>query len=482
MDELVRLSAREAVALLRKREVTPLELLEAAARRIEAVEGRLNALPTLCLERAADRARRMSEPRPADAPKTFLYGLPVAVKDLEDVAGVRTTYGSPLFADHLPERSCAMVGNLEARGAVVIGKSNTPEFGAGGHTFNEVFGITVNPWDTRKSCGGSSGGSAVALASGEVWLATGSDLGGSLRTPAAFCSVVGLRPSPGRVPTDPGPLPFETLPVLGPMGRDVRDTALLLDAQTGWSPGDPLSLPGPAVPFSEALDQPHHPARIGFSEDLGVLPVDPEVREVFRRALRSWEDLGAHLEEACPDCSELRRVYLTLRARFFAARFGPVLEAHRGQLKPEIVWNTEKGLALTGEEIGRAERKRGEIFHGVMRFFDDFDLLVHPAAVVPPFDNGLRYPGEIDGRPMETYMDWLTVTFLSSLTACPSISVPCGFTPAGLPVGLMITAPPRCEDRLLGAALLFEQHLGLHIRVPLTPFPSGLVAAPGPGC
>ena len=471
MDELIHLTAREAVALLRSKEVTPLELLEAAVRRIEAVDGRLNALPTLCLERAADRARRMSEVRPADAPGPFLFGLPVAVKDLEDVAGVRTTYGSPVFADHVPERSCSMVENLEARGAVVIGKSNTPEFGAGGHTFNEVFGTTVNPWDTRKSCGGSSGGSAAALASGEVWLATGSDLGGSLRTPAAFCSVVGLRPSPGRVPADPGPLPFETLPVLGPMGRDVRDTALLLDAQTGWSPGDPLCLPQPAVPFSEALERPHLPARIGFSEDLGVLPVEPGIREVFRRALRSWEDLGVHLEEACPDCTDVSRAYHTLRARFFAARFGPLLEAHRGLIKPEIVWNTEKGLALTGEEIGRAERKRGEIFRETLRFFETHDLLVHPAAVVPPFDKAVRYPGEIDGRPLETYMDWLTVTFLSSLTACPAVSVPCGFTEDGLPAGLMIMAPPRCEDRLLGAALLFEQHLGLHTRVPVEPGP-----------
>jgi amidase len=198
--------------------------------------------------------------------------------------------------------------------------------------------------------------------------------------------------------------------------------------------------------------------------------VDPEIREVFRGALRTWEDLGVRLEEACPDCSDVRRVYLTLRARFFAARFAPVLEAHRDRLKPEIVWNTEQGLALTGEEIGRAERGRGGIFHEVMRFFDDVDLLVHPAAVVPPFDQAMRYPEEIDGRPLETYMDWLAVTFLSSLTACPSISVPCGFTPSGLPVGLMIMAPPHREDRLLAAALLFEQHLGLHARVPLTPF------------
>jgi amidase len=473
MEELVRLSAGEAVALLRKREVSPLDLLEAAARRIEAVDGRLNALPTLCLDRAADRARRMSETLPKETPGFFLHGLPVAVKDLEDVAGVRTTYGSPVFSHHVPDRSCTMVENLEANGALVIGKSNTPEFGAGGHTFNEVFGTTANPWDTNRSCGGSSGGSAVALASGEVWLATGSDLGGSLRTPAAFCSVVGLRPSPGRVPAGPGPLPFETLPVLGPMGRDVRDTALLLDAQLGWSPGDPLSLPPPAVSFSEALERPRLPARVGFTEDLGILPVDPAVRGVFRSALSTWEELGVRLEEAHPDCSDVPRVYQTLRARFFASRFEPILETHRDLLKPEIVWNTEKGLALTGEEIGRAERERGEIFRAVMGFFDEFDLLVHPAAVVPPFDRALRYPGEVDGRPMETYMDWLTVTFLSSLTACPSLSVPCGFSPSGLPVGLMIMAPPRREDRLLEAALLFEQHLGLHARVPLDP-----VAAP----
>jgi len=469
MEDLVRLSAREAVELLKKREISPVDLVDAAAARIGEVEKAVNALPTLCLDRAREKARKIVDNPPHDPPAAYLYGLPIAVKDLDDVQGVRTTYGSPIFADNVPERSCAMVERLESNGAVVIGKSNTPEFGAGGNTFNEVFGVTSNPWDTGKTCGGSSGGSAVALAVGEVWLATGSDLGGSLRTPAAFCSVVGLRTSPGRVANSPSALPFETMPVLGPMARNVRDAALMLDAETGSHPADPLSLPRPSLSYSAVLENPIRPAKIGFSTDLGVTPVDPEVRRVFQDAVAAFEDIGVAMEEDCPDVADFPSAYNVLRAKFYADFFTPLIEAHRDRIKPEIVWNTERGLELTSDRIGWAERRRGEIFHALMGYFEKFDLLVHPTAATPPFDKNLRYLDEIDGHRLETYMDWLTITFLSSLTACPSISVPAGFTDKGLPVGVEIMGPPRSEDRVLCAAFLLEQHLGIHSRLPMDP-------------
>ncbi len=469
MDELVRLSAWEAVELLKKREISPLDLVEAAAGRIAEVEKRVNALPILCLNRAREMARRIMDKPPPDPSKSYLYGLPIAVKDLDDVEGVKTTYGSPIFADHVPERSCAMVERLEANGAIVVGKTNTPEFGSGGNTFNQVFGVTLNPWDTCKTCGGSSGGSAVALAVGEVWLATGSDLGGSLRTPAGFCSVVGLRPSPGRVPNSPNLFPFEILPVLGPMARNVRDTALMLDAEIGSYPGDPLSLPLPDASYSAVLKTPIHPAKIGFSPDLRITPLDREVRRVFLEAVAAFEDFGILVEEACPDVADFPSAYNVLRAKFYAGFFTPLIEAHRDQVKPEVIWNTEQGQELSGDRIGWAERRRGEIFRSIMEYFEKYDLLVYPTAVTPPFDKDLRYLEEIDGRRFETYMDWLSITFLSSLTACPSISVPGGFTDKGLPVGIQIMGPPRSEDRVLSAAYLLERHLGIHLRVPIDP-------------
>ena len=301
MNELLRKPAREVVRLLERREVSPVELAELALARIAAVDGAVNAVPTVCAERALEHARRLGDAAPPDDRRGWLGGLPVVIKDLNDVAGVRTTYGSPIFKDHVPDRSGYEVERLESRGAVVLGKSNTPELGAGANTFNEVFGITRNPWDTRLTCGGSSGGAAVALATGMAWLANGSDLGGSLRTPASFCSVVGLRPSPGRVPHGPSASPFQTLSVEGPMARDVRDLALMLDAQAGFDPRDPISFEAPVRSFAEAAGQPTPPRRVAFSADLGVTPVDAEVAAICRAATQRFAELGALVEEASPD-------------------------------------------------------------------------------------------------------------------------------------------------------------------------------------
>ena len=471
-DALWRLTATEAVRLLKRREVSPVELVEAGAERIAATDGRLNALPTLCVERALGRARRIeAEDAGCERPPGWLGGLPIAVKDLVAVEGVRTTWGSPIHADHVPARSDVLVETLEANGAIVIGKSNTPEFGAGASTFNEVFGKTRNPWNVEKTCGGSSGGSAAALAAGQVWLATGSDLGGSLRIPASFCGVFGFRPSPGRVARGPRRLPFEDLMVEGPMARDARDAALLLDAMTGAHPEDPLSLEAPAMGFREALAAPPPPARIAYSPDLGLLPVDREVAAVCARAAAALSGAGLTVEEICPDLSGALDTFQVLRAALFAADKSDLLEAHRDRLKPDIVWNIEKGLALDGATIGRAERHRGVLHQRIVRFFARHDLLLCPAVIVPPFDVDIRWIEEIEGHRFDNYVDWLGLTFALTLTACPSASVPAGFTEAGLPVGLQILGPPRGEARVLAAAALLEDTLLLTPRPPIDPRP-----------
>ena len=473
MNQLVQLSARQAVRLLEQRQVSPAELIDAAVERIAEVDGAVNALPTLCVERARAHAGRLASNPPAEPPPGYLHGLPFAVKDLQDVAGVRTTLGSLIFADRVPERSDYMVEAVEERGGIVLAKSNTPEFGAGANTFNELFGKTRNPWDTRMTCGGSSGGSATALATGQVWLATGSDLGGSLRIPASFCSVVGLRPTPGRVARGPASLPFSSMSVEGPMARTVGDVALLLDAQTGAHPGDPISLPAPGVPFVHAVDHPVVPKRVAFTPDLGIAPVDPEVKEVCAAAVRRFEGMGpsgcVSVEEDTIDMRDAEEIFQTLRAAQYAAGHAELLREHRDALKPEIVWNIEKGFELTGEEIGRAEAARGALYARTAEFFSCYDLLVTPAVIVPPFDVDTRYVTEAGGVRFDNYVSWLLMSFAITLTSCPAISVPCGFTRAGLPVGLQIVAPRGGEAALLSAAALFEQASGLADAVPIDP-------------
>ncbi len=468
MSELWRKSARELVGLLRRGEVTPLEAVDASLARIEAVDPLVNAVPTRCADRARQRARNLRKP-PADG-QGWLAGLPVLIKDLVDVEGVRTTYGCTAFADNVPARSAFEVQRLERQGAVVLGKTNTPEFGAGAQTFNEVFGITRNPWDRRLTCSGSSGGAAVALATGMAWLADGSDLGGSLRTPAAFCSVVGLRPSPGRVPHGPGSLPFDTLSVEGPMARDVRDCALMLDAMAGFEPGDPLSFDRPARPFVETTGEAPRLGRVGFTPDLGgITPVDAEVAAICAAAAGRLSELGAEVEPACPDLSPAVEVFTVLRASRFAAARAPTLAQHRAALKPEVVWNIEHGLSLNADAIGAAERRRAAMQQSMAAFMASHDLLLCPAAIVPPFPVEQRFLAELNGHRFPSYIDWVTVTYAITLTGCPAISLPCGFTRAGLPVGLQMIGRPRGEAALLAAAAALEDVLGLAGRVPMSP-------------
>lgn len=469
MHELLRKSAREVVRLLARGEVSALELIDLVEARVAETDPLVNALPTRCFERARAFVREEVRRRPAEPPPGYLYGLPVAIKDLVDVAGVRTTYGSPIFADHVPERSDASVEMLEAKGAAIVAKSNTPEFGAGAQTFNEVFGTTANPWNTTRTPAGSSGGSAVALATGQVWLASGSDLGGSLRTPASFCSVIGFRPAPGRVAHGPAALPFQTMAVEGPMARNVGDAALFLDAQAGQHRADPLSLPAPEIPFLRAVEEPVAPRRVAVSIDLGLGPVHREVREIVARAAASFQDLGAEVVEDCIDFGDAERMFQALRGISYAAARQPLLERHRDKLKPEVIWNIEKGLSLDAAEIAWAERERGLLYQRTIAFFSRYDLLLTPTAITLPYDKRERYVKEVEGVQFPTYISWVVPALAITLTSCPAISVPCGFSREGLPVGLQIVGPPRGEHKVLAAARLFEALHGLDAKVPIDP-------------
>ncbi len=473
MNELHRLTAREAVRRLRAGEISPVEMVHASLARIEATDGAVNAIPTRCVERALAHARRLVGAKPvAGREHAWLGGLPIAVKDLNDVEGVRTTYGSPLFADHVPDGSDAMVRTLEANGAIVVGKSNTPEFGHGANTFNEVFGKTRNPWNTAMTCGGSSGGSAVAVATGQAWLATGSDLGCSLRTPAAFCSVVALRPSPGRVARSRVRLPFDDLWVQGPMARNVGDVALMLDAMAGVHPEDPLSIPEPCTPFTDSVDRPLGPRRVAWSRDLGGLtPVAAEVAEICAAAAARFQEIGATVAEACPDLRDARAIFKVLRARQLVGDLAPIVDAHRERVRREVLWNVDLGRKMSAEDLADAERRRGALHLRAARFFDEYDLLVTPAAIVAPFDVDIRALDKVEGVKLDNYYEWYSIAYAITLTSLPALSLPCGFTRDGLPVGLQIVGPPRGEARVLAAAVLMEEVLGIAARLPIDPMP-----------
>ncbi len=466
-SELIRSSAVSIVNLLKAGEVTPLDLLDALEQRIGEVDGTLNALPTLCFDRARDHARKISARPPAE--RGLLQGLPIPIKDLSPVAGVRSTSGSPIFADHVPEESAGLVEVIEEQDGVVYAKSNTPEFGAGASTFNEVFGRTGNPWDTTRSPAGSSGGAAAALASGMAWVAHGSDMGGSLRNPASFCGIVGLRPSPGRVPASPSSTPYDTLGQQGPMARTVEDTALLLDAMSKFHPDDPLSFASFPGEFSACVEKRIKPKRVAYSPDLGITPVDPDVARVCADAAARFQDAGVVVEEACPDFSGSEEVFQTLRALSFAIGLGPLLEKHRDLIKPDIIWNIEKGLNLSVEEILRAETERAVIRDRVVSFFDDYDLLLSPATIVPAFPIEQRFVEECNGHVFENYIQWLAVAYAVTNTSCPALSLPAGFTPSGLPVGLQMVSRPRGEGELLSAAAVLDDVLGFCSHTPIDP-------------
>jgi amidase len=461
MNDLIRMTAREVLAYLNAGEITHTEVLDALEARVAAVDGKVNALPTLCFDRARAHAARIAAK--AVAERGILGGLPVPIKDIESVAGVRSTEGSPIYADRVPKASDYIVERIETEGGVVYAKSNTPEFGAGASTFNEVFGRTHNPHNLSRSVAGSSGGAGAALASGQAWVAQGSDMGGSLRNPASFCGVVGLRPAPGRVPKGPGADVFGTLSVSGPMARNVGDAGLLLDAMSGPDRRDPRAQPAPGMTFRRQAEMPMVPRRIAFSRDFGITPVDPEVAAICETAARRFEAMGATVEEAHPDFAGAHEAFQTLRAISFATAHAEKYTEQRDKLKPDVIWNIEKGLKITGAEVARANRLRAGLVDNLTAFFDTYDLLLAPATIVPPFPVGDRTVTECDGQVFETYVDWLAIVYAVTLTSAPALSLPCGFTRDGLPVGLQMVGPLRAEGPLLSYAAALECELALDL-------------------
>jgi amidase len=451
-------------------DVTPLDLLDVLEKRIAEVDGKVNALPTLCFDRARIRAKDLMRKPVGD--RGLLAGMPVPIKDLTNVEGVLTTLGSPIYKDHVPVRSDLLVEHLESNGGLIYAKSNTPEFGAGANTFNEVFGATRNPWDWSRSAAGSSGGAAVALATGMAWLAHGSDMGGSLRNPASFCGVVGMRPSIGRVAHTPKFKIDRSLGVQGPMARNVEDVALLLDAMSGEHPGDPLSLPSLPTSFLSAARSGKRPKRIAYSSDLGITPVDPEVAAITAKAAARFAEAGAIVEEAHPDLRQAHECFHVLRAFDFAISKAALLRTKRDLLKPEVIWNIEEGLKLTVEQLERAEAQRVAMAARTLEFFKVYDLLLAPATIVAPFPIEHRYVAECAGHKFDNYVEWLGIVYAITLVCCPALSLPCGFTGSGLPVGLQMVAAPRGDAQLLAGSKLLEDILGVRGTTPIDPRPA----------
>ncbi len=478
-QELCFLTATELTRRVRAKELSAVEVMEAHLAQIARTNPQVNAIVTLLPEEAIEGARVADETLARNLPVGPLHGLPIAHKDLAWTRGIRTTLGSLVFKDFVPDEDALIVERLKIAGAITVGKTNTPEFGAGSQTFNDVFGETLNPYDTTKTCGGSSGGAAVALACRMLPIADGSDMGGSLRNPASFCNVVGFRPSPGRVPSWPSQAGWFDLSVEGPMARTVRDCALMLGAISGPDPRSPISISEPGDEFLRPLERDFSGVRIAWSRDLGELPVDPRVTKVVEEHLRVFEDLGCTVEEAEPDFAHADEVFKTLRAWSFELNFGEVLDKHRDELKDTVVWNIREGRKLPGPQLGEVERRRTELYHRVRSFMERYEFLVLPVSQVPPFDVKQRYVTEIEGVKMETYIDWMKSCYYVTVTSLPAISVPCGFTPEGLPVGMQIVGRPRDDFSVLQLANAIETATGAWRRAPELALPAPTEAATG---
>ncbi len=444
--ELCYLPATELAALLAAGELSAREVLAAHLDRIQRVNPGVNAIVTLTPERATEVAAEADATFAAGGTIGPLHGLPIAIKDLALTAGVRTTFGSPIFADHVPDADEPFVGRIRAAGAVMLGKTNTSEFGAGSHTFNPVFGVTRNPYDPSLSAGGSSGGAGAALAAGLVPIADGSDLGGSLRNPAAFCSVVGFRPSPGRVPPGAVVDPAWELSVEGPMARTVADVALLLSVMAD-----------PEARFSTALDPAPGGLRVALAPMAdGRMPFDPRIVATVAEHAATFERLGWHVDENFPDLSGARDVFFALRAHGYARELGSLLVHERDRMKSTVVWNVEEGLRLTDDDIARAHERLVAIRARAAAFFGRYDLLAMPTTQVLPFPVETEYPTEVEGVPMTTYVDWMESCWAITVTGLPAVSMPAGFTSDGLPVGIQLVGPPGGDLELLRAARAFE--------------------------
>ena len=460
------LTAADLARRIRRRELSATEAVAAHLARVERVNPALNAIVTLDADGALAAARSADEAQAQGEPLGPLHGLPVAHKDRFFTRGMRTTFGSPFFRDFVPDHDSIIVERQRRAGAITIGKTNMPEFGAGSQTFNEVFGATRNPYDPSKTCGGSSGGAAVALACGMVALADGSDIGGSLRNPANFCNVVGLRPSIGRVAQWPDQDAWNTLGVAGPMARTVEDVALFLSVLAGPDARDPIALDEAGAGFATIVERDFAGTRVAWSTDLGGLPVERAVSAVLASRRGVFDDMGCVVEEASPNLSGADEVFQTLRGVSFVNAYGDLLDRDPALLKDTIVWNTRFGRALSGAQLGRAAGLRSQIFARMHAFMERYEFLIAPVNQVVPFPVEQPYPTEIEGVAMETYVDWMRSCSAITVTGHPAISVPCGFTADGLPVGVQIVGRYRDERGLLQFAHAFEQRTQTGARRP----------------
>ncbi|MAE64011.1 MAG: amidase [Phycisphaeraceae bacterium] len=466
MSELCFLDATELVRLMRSGELSARQVMAAHLEQIERVNPKVNAIVTLLPDRAMDGANAADEALARGEDVGSLHGLPIAHKDLVTTKGVRTTFGSPIFSDFVPEEDDLIVERFRDAGAIMIGKTNTPEFGAGSQTFNEVFGATLNPYDLTKTCGGSSGGAAVALACGLLPIADGSDMGGSLRNPASFCNIVGFRTSPGRVPMWPRETGWFPISVSGPMARTVADAALMLSAMAGPDPRSPIAIREPGSVFAKPLDRDLRGVRVAWCGNLGDFPVDSRVTAAVDGERAAFEDLGCKIDDEHPDFRDADEAFRVWRAWALEARFGPMMQTHRDRFKDTIIWNVEQGAQLTGPQIARAEQKRTQLYHRVRRFMGTYEFLVLPVTQVPPFDVTCPYITEIDGVTLDTYIDWMKSCYYITVTGLPAISVPCGFTPEGLPVGVQIVGRHEDDFGVLQIAHAFEQATAVGRRRP----------------
>jgi amidase len=459
--ELCFMSGHELAEMIRTCEISAREVMTAFLRQIERVNPKINAIVAKlddekCLALANEADRRLIRGDEVGS----LHGLPFAFKDLDGAVGFPLTRGSTIFRNFMPTEDSVLVERLRKAGVIPIGKTNVSEFGMGSHSYNEVYGTTLNPYDLTKTAGGSSGGAGAALAAGLLPLASGSDLGGSLRNPANFNNIVALRPTVGLVPTAPTLLPFVGFSVKGPMGRTVADVSFLLSAMAGADPRDPACYPSDPSVFAKALDRNFKGARVAWCPDVGGLPLDRRVRSVLEAQQKSFIDLGCIVEDACPDLSAADEIFLTIRAWNFWHMLGPLLEKHRPEMKPEAVWQIESGSGLTGSDVAKAMTRHGELMERMRVFQQKYEFLLCAVNQVPPFDATMNWPHEIEGVQMEHYIAWMKSAYWITTTFCPAISVPAGFTADGLPVGIQIVGRYRDDLGVLQIAHAFEQATG----------------------
>ena len=467
-SDLCFMSGRELARLIRAGKLSAREVMSAHLRQIERVNPKLNAIvakldDAQCLALADEADRRIASGDRVGP----LHGLPFAFKDTEAAVGFPFTRGSPIFRNDMPTADTVLVERLRNAGVVPIGKTNVPEFGMGSHTYNKVYGTTVNPYDLTKSAGGSSGGAGAALAAGMLPLANGSDLGGSLRNPGNFNNVIGFRPTVGLVPVAPSALPFVGFVVKGPMARSVDDTAFLLSVMAGSDPRDPGSYPSDPSMFTRGLDRQFKGVRVAWCPDLGGLPLDRRVRSVLEAQRATFEDLGCIVEEACPDLSGADEVFLTIRAWRSWNAYGPLLDTHRAELKPEAISEIESGTRLSGSDIAKAMNRHGELMQRMQKFQQKYEFTLCAVNQVPPFDATTDWPKEIEGAAMEHYVAWMKSAYWITVTFCPAISVPAGFTLGGLPVGIQIVGRYRDDLGVLQIAHAFEQATGFGRKRPM---------------